>query len=90
MSFVFVWVSCVCVLSHVWLFVTPWTIAPQAPLFMEFSRHEYWSWLPFSSPADLPNPGIEPTVAESPALASRFFTSWATREALESPNIFKI
>ena len=80
----------VCVLSHVWFFVTPWTIAPQAPLFMEFSRQEYLSWLPFPSPADLPNPGIESTVSESPALASRFFTSWATRGALESLNIIKI
>ena len=40
-------------------------IARQAPLSMEFSRHEYWSWLPFPSPGDLPNPGIEP---RSPAL----------------------
>ena len=51
-------------LSHVRLFVTPWTITPQAPLSMEFSRKEYWSGLPFPSP-DLPDPGIEP---RSPAL----------------------
>ena len=39
---------------------TPWTIARQAPLSMGFSRHEYWSGLPFSSPGDLPSAGIEP------------------------------
>ena len=52
-------------LSHVRLFETPWTVAYQAPLSMEFSRQEYWSGLPFPSPGDLPNPGIEP---RSPAL----------------------
>ena len=45
--------------------VTPWTVACQAPLSMGFSRQEYWSWLPFPSPGDLPDPGIEPG---SPAL----------------------
>ena len=39
---------------------TPWTVTHQAPLSVEFSRHEYWSELPFPSPGDLPNPGIEP------------------------------
>ena len=39
---------------------TPWTVAHQAPLSMEFSRQEYWSGLPFPSPGDLPDPGIEP------------------------------
>ena len=48
-----------CVFSPVRLFVTPWTIAHQAPLFMGFPR-QYWSGLPFPSPGDLPNPGIEP------------------------------
>ena len=43
---------------------------------MEFSRQEYWSGLPFPSPGDLPNPGIEPG---SPALAGGFFTIWATK-----------
>ena len=52
-------------LSHVRLFVTPWTVAYQAPQSMEFSRQEYWSGLPFPSPEDLPNPGVEPG---SPAL----------------------
>ena len=45
-------------LSHVQLFVTPWTVAYQAPLSMGFSRQEYWSGLPFPSPGDLPNPDI--------------------------------
>ena len=40
--------------------VTPWTVAHQAPLSVGFSRQEYWSGLPFPSPGDLPNPGIEP------------------------------
>ena len=44
---------------------TPWTVACQAPLSMGFSRQEYWSGLPFPSPGDLPDPGIEPG---SPAL----------------------
>ena len=52
-------------LSRVWLFMTPWTVAYQAPQSTEFSRQEYWSGLPFPSPGDLPNPGIEPG---SPAL----------------------
>ena len=59
--------------------MTPWTVAHQAPLFMGFSRQEYWSGLPFSSPGDLLNPGIKP---RSPAMQVDSFTSWATREAL--------
>ena len=47
-------------LSHGQLFVTPWTVARQAPLSMEFSRQEYWGGLPFPSPGDLSDPGIEP------------------------------
>ena len=47
-------------LSHVRLFATPWTVAHQAPLSMGFSRQEYWSGLPFPSPGDLLDPGIEP------------------------------
>ena len=50
---------CVCACS-VCLFAAPWTVAHQAPLSMGFSRQEYWSGLPFSSPEDLPDPGIEP------------------------------
>ena len=47
-------------LSHVQLFATPWTVALQAPLSMEFSTQEYWSGLPFPSPGDLPDPGLKP------------------------------
>ena len=47
-------------LSRVQLFVTLWIVAHQAPLSMGFSRQEYWSGLPFPSPGDLPDPGIEP------------------------------
>ena len=59
-------------LSHVWLFVAPWTAAFQALLSVGFSRQEYWSGFPFPLPRDLPNPGTEPT---SPAPAGRFFTT---------------
>ena len=51
---------------------TPWTVACQAPLSMGFSRQRYWSGLPFPSPGDLPDPGIEPMTS---ALAGRFFTT---------------
>ena len=49
-------------LGPVWFFATPWTIACQTPLSMEFSRQEYWSGLPFPYPGDLPHPGIKPAV----------------------------
>ena len=48
--------------------VTPWTVAYQAPLSMGFTRQEYWSGLPFPPPGDLPDPRIESTSPESPAL----------------------
>ena len=57
-------------LSRVQLFVTPWTVAYQVPLSMGFSRQEYWSGLPFPSPGDLPDPGIEPRSPTSEALPS--------------------
>ena len=63
------------VLNHVRLFVTPWTLAHQAPLSMGFPRQEYWSGLPFPARGDLPNLGIEPTSFVSPVLAGRFFTT---------------
>ena len=59
-------------LSYVWLFVTPWTVAHQPPLSVGFSRQESWSGLPFLSPGDLPDPGIEPMFS---ALAVGFFTT---------------
>ena len=49
---------------------------------MGFSRQEYWGGLPFPSPGDLPNPGIEPKSLKSPPLSGRFFTTSATWEAL--------
>ena len=63
----------VCVLSHVQLFVSPWTVVCQAPLSMEFSRQEYWSGLPCPSPGVLPDPGIKPRSLSSPALAGGVF-----------------
>ena len=59
-------------LSRVQLFETPWTIFYQAPLSMEFSRQEYWCGLPFPSPGDLPDIGIEPG---SPALQADALSS---------------
>ena len=50
-------------------------IACQAPLSMEFSKQEYWGGLPFPTPGDLPDPGIEPMSFASPALAGGFFTT---------------
>ena len=72
--------------SHVQLFVTPRTVAFQAPLSVEFSRQEYWSGLLFPSPGNLPNPGLEPASFTSPALTGRFSTTsatWDTHEGLK-------
>ena len=59
----------------------PMVCSPQAPLSMGFSRQEYWSGLPCSSPGDLPNPGIKPSSLPSPSLSGRFFTTSAAWEA---------
>ena len=59
-------------LSHVWLSATRWTVACQTPLSMGFSRQEYWIGLPFPSPGNLPNPGMEPW---SPALQADALSS---------------
>ena len=59
-------------LVQLYLTVASWTLAHQAPLSMELSRQEYWSGLPFPTPGDLPDPGME---LASPALESRFFTT---------------
>ena len=56
------------VLSHVWLFVIPWTVACQAPLSLEFSRQEYCSGLPLPPPGDLSDLVIKPTSSVSPSL----------------------
>ena len=79
--------SCV---SHVWLCVTLWIIALQAPLSMGFSRQEYWSGLPWPSPGDLPDTGIEPLSLMSPALAGKFFTASTTWEASFSSELSSI
>ena len=63
-----VWKVKVKLLSHVWLFVTPWTVAYGVPTSMEFSRQEYWSGLLFPSPRGLPNPGTWVS-----SIASRWF-----------------
>ena len=76
--------ACVCMLncfSRVWLFVTSWIVAHQAPLSMGILKARYWSGLPSPSPGDLPNPGVKPTSLKSPALTGRFFTTSATCEA---------
>ena len=70
-----------CVLSwfsRVQLFMTLQTIVYQTPLFMGFSRQEYWSGLPYTSPGALSDSGIEPVSLTSPALAGRFLTTNAT------------
>ena len=65
-------------------FVTPWTVACQAPLSMRFPGQEYWSGLPFPSPGDLPNPGIEP---KSPALAGRLFATEPPEKSSRSTTV---
>ena len=74
---------CAQLLRSVRLFATLWTVARQAPLFMGFSRQEYWSGLPFPPPGDFPDPwkmGMGPVSLTSPALAGEFFTTSATWE----------
>ena len=61
--------------SVVSLFATSWTTVHQAPLSMEFSRQEYWSGLPVTTPGDTPDLGIEPMSLGSPALVGGFFTT---------------
>ena len=64
-----------CVLSRVWLFSNPWTVAHQTPLSVEFSRQDYRSGLPLPLPGDLSDPGIELTSPAAFALAGGFFTT---------------
>ena len=68
-------------LNHVQFFVTPWTVACQVSLSMEFSWQEYWSGLPCPPLGDLHDPGIEPSSFLSPALAGGLFTTSAIWEA---------
>ena len=74
-----------CSVAFAQLFVTLWIVGHQTSLVsygmsygelksMGFSRQEYWSWLPFSSPGDLPDPGVEPETLVSPVSASRSFS----------------
>ena len=69
------WLLCFQSLIRVQPYATSWTVSLQAPLSMRSPRQEYWSGLPFSSPGDPPDAGIEPVSPDSPALAGRFFTS---------------
>ena len=72
----------VVVFSHLVMSVysaTLWTLTRQAPLIMGLPRQEYWSGLPFPSPADVPNPGIKPA---SPALAGGCFTTEPPRKPI--------
>ena len=76
-------------LSRVWLFATPWTVAYQALPSMGFSRQKYWSGLPFPFPGDLPNPGIEPrsSALQADALPSEpLGKPLTTRTTIQSSN----
>ena len=77
------WVSKWKLLSHVQLFATPWTVAYQAPPSMGFSRQKYWSGLPFPSPGDLPDPGMEP---RSPTFQADTLTSEPTGKPATGEN----
>ena len=71
-------------------FDTPWTVAHKAPLSMKFSRQVYWSMLLFPTPGDLPDPGIKTvSLAVSPALAFRFFTTSVTTSLIKKKNLSK-
>ena len=74
-------------LSHVQLFAAPWTVAHQAPPSMGFSGQEHWSGLPFPSPGDLPDPGIEP---RSPALQADALTSEPPGKPLQQGAVDKM
>ena len=77
---------CAQLLNGVQLFATPQTVARQAPPSTEFSRQESWSVLPFSTPGDFPDPGIEPESPESPTLAGRFLTTEPSGKPMHLPN----
>ena len=75
---------CVHVCSVVSDSATPWTVARQAPLSLEFPRQDYYNGLPFPSLGDFTDSGIKPASLVSPALAGGFFTTGITWEALVS------
>ena len=80
------YVHACCHFSCVWLCVTPWTVARQAPLTLGFSRQEYWSGLPCPPPGDLPNPGFEP---RSPELQADSLSSEPSRKPKYECTLFK-
>ena len=67
-------------------FVTPWTVAHQAPLPTRFPRQEYWSEVPFLPPGDPSNPGMEPVSPASSSLAGGFFTTTASGNPYSTGN----
>ena len=78
--------------SCAWIFATLWTVAHQSPLFMGFSRQEYWSGLPCPPQGNLPDPGIKPTSPAVYCTAGGFFTSESpgkTRKQLIQHKILK-
>ena len=72
-----------CVLSYLQLFATQWIVACQAPLSIGFYRREYWDGLPFPSPGDLADPGIEPMSLMFPAVAGMFFATESESEVTQ-------
>ena len=68
--------------SHIWLFMTPWTVALQSPLSMRFSRQEYWSGLPCPPLRDLPDPEIESACPGSLALQMHSLATEPPRKPL--------
>ena len=76
---------CMCMLSCVRLFATPWTVAPLVPLSMEFPWQEYGNVLPLPTPGNFHDSQIKPVSFASPVLAGRFFTS-STNSSLGQPN----
>ena len=68
-------------LTQVWLFATPWTVAHQTPLSMGFARQETLEWVACPPPGHLPDPGIQPASLMSPASAGGFLTTRTTSEA---------
>ena len=81
--------KCTSIFSHVQLFVTPWTLANQAPLSMGFSRQEYCSGLPFPSLGNVPDSRIKPLSLVSPAMAGQFFTQLSCQGSPTLRGIFK-
>ena len=73
-------------LCRVQLFATPWTVAYQVPLSMEFPSQEYEGELPFPPPGDLPDPGIEPASFEPSALSDGFFSTEPLGKQIDEEN----